>query len=405
MSGRPRDIGASIGLALADARHEWRATTCLILALTAVLAPLLVLFGLRYGVVDTLTQRLARDPRNLEIVPIGAGRFDGAFFERARGWAETAFVVPRTRSIAATIDLFRDGGDAVTTEMAPTAAGDPLLTGVVNPRDGEVVLSGAAARKLGGVAAGTTINGVVGRFVAGRSEAARLKFRVVAVLPETAYPGEAAFLPLAVLEDTESFRDGFAVPSLAAEGAARPDAARLYAGFRLYGRTIHDIPALRDRLQATRIEVFTRAAEIEQLKALDANLGLLFWLIAGIGGAGFLLSLGVSLWGAVERKRRDLALLRLLGFRARATLFFPVTQATVVALLGALLALALYTAAAAVLNGHFAATLGAGERACRLEAIHIALALAATLGSAWLASILAGTRAARIEPAEGLREL
>lgn len=409
MSAQPRrvrDMRSIFGLALADATHEWRSTLCLVLALAAVLAPLLILFGLRYGVVQTLADRMTRDPRNLEIVPIGAGRFDQAFFEKVARWPDVAFLIPKTRSISATIDIFRDGGSPVAAEMIPTASGDPLLAGIRLPASPfQVVLSADAARKLGNVRADQTINGVIGRTIDGRPENVRLKLEVVAVLPDTAINGEAVFLPLSTLADTESFREGFAVPAFSAEGPPRPADPRLYAGFRLYGRTIYDIPVLRDRLLAERIETFTRAAEVEQIQSLDRNLGILFWLVAGIGAAGFLLSLGVSLWGAVERKRRDLALLRLLGFRARATVLFPVTQAALVAVLGVGLGWAAQAGAAVVLDRYFAASVGAGEAVSRLLPVHLASAAGTTLLCALLAAAIASARAARIDPSEGLREL
>jgi len=395
------------GLALADATHEWRSTLCLVLALAAVLAPLLILFGLRYGVVQTLADRMTRDPRNLEIVPIGAGRYDQAFFDKVARWPDVAFLIPKTRSISATIDIFREGGAPVPAEMIPTAAGDPLLAGIRLPASPlQVVLSADAARKMGNVREGQTINGIVSRTVDGRPDNVRLKLEVVAVLPVAALNGEAVFLPLQTLADTESFREGFAVSGIFnAEGPPRPADPRLYAGFRLYGRTIYDIPVLRDRLLAERIETFTRAAEVEQIQSLDRNLGILFWLVAGIGAAGFLLSLGVSLWGAVERKRRDLALLRLLGFRARATVLFPVTQAALVAVLGVGLGWAAQTGAAVVLDRYFASSVGAGEAVSRLLPIHLASAAGTTLLCALLAAAIASTRAARIDPSEGLREL
>ena len=409
MTARPRrvrDMRRIFGLALADAMHEWRSTVCLVLALAAVLAPLLILFGLRYGIVQTLSDRMARDPRNLQIVPIGAGRFDQAFFDKVARWPDVAFVIPKTRSISATIDIFREGGSPVPAEMIPTAIGDPLLVGHRMPASSrQVVLSADAARKIGNVRAGQTINGIIGRSIDGRGENVRLTLEVIAVLPESALDGEAVFLPLQTLADTESFREGFAVPDFNAEGKPRPDQSRLYAGFRLYGRTIYDIPHLRDRLLAERVETHTRAAEVEQIQSLDRNLGILFWLVAGIGAAGFLLSLGVSLWGAVERKRRDLALLRLLGFRARATVFFPMTQAALVACLGVGLGWAAQAGASVVLDRYFATSVGTGEAISRLLPEHLGLAAGTTLLCALLAAAIASTRAARIDPSEGLREL
>jgi putative ABC transport system permease protein len=427
----PRDTGRIVILAAADARHEWRGTLCLVLALAAVLAPLLVLFGLRFGVVQTLTDRLANDPRNLEVVPVGAGRFDAAWFEQAGRWPEVAFLVPNTRSIAASIDLIGKDGKVVNAEMVPTGPGDPLVGRERSDRnartgrqaaaqdppvrlalDGplsaqaplDVILSGSAARKLG-LREGAGLDGIVGRSVEGRDERVRVALKVVLVLGEALYGRDAIFVTPPFLDATESFRDGYAEPLLGTDGNPRPTGDRLYAGVRMYGHTIYDIPGLRDRLQAEKIEVSTRAAEVEQLMSLDRNLGLLFWLIAGLGTSGFLLSLGVSLWGAVERKRRDLATMRLLGFRTRATVAFPVVQAALVAFLGTALAIATAAAVAAVVNGYFASSLEAGETACRLLPLHAAIAAGATLLCALGAAALAGARVARIDPAEGLREL
>ena len=52
------------------------------LALVAVIAPLLVLFGLKFGLVSSLTERLERDPTVREIMPLGGGRFSAAFIAR-----------------------------------------------------------------------------------------------------------------------------------------------------------------------------------------------------------------------------------------------------------------------------------------------------------------------------------
>jgi putative ABC transport system permease protein len=398
------DRGRAVRLALADAAHEWRATACLVLALAAVLAPLLVLFGLRFGVVETLGTRLSKDPRTLEIVPIGAGRFDAAWFERARGWPGVAFVVPRTRAIAATIDLVKDGRPAPA-ELAPTATGDPLLaTSIIPAHAGEVVLSAPLARKLG-AKQGDAIAGWIGRTLEGRQERAKIDLTVWDVLDEDAYGRDAAFVMPAVLDQAEDYRDGFAAPLFSAAGRARPDGARTYAGFRLYARSIYDVAALRDRLLGERVEALTSATEIQTLIALDRNLGFLFWLIAALGGAGFLLSLGASLWGAVERKRKDLAIMGVLGFRAGALALFPTVQALLVALAGSGLALSLYFLISAIVNAQFATSLAVGEQASRLPPQAAVGAVVVVTVAALFASMLAGWRAARIDPAEGMRDV
>ena len=56
-------------LVFADLGHEKLLSLCQVVAIAAVLAPLLVLFGLREGVIGTLIERLNRDPTLRLVVP------------------------------------------------------------------------------------------------------------------------------------------------------------------------------------------------------------------------------------------------------------------------------------------------------------------------------------------------
>jgi putative ABC transport system permease protein len=146
-------------------------------------------------------------------------------------------------------------------------------------------------------------------------------------------------------------------------------------------------------------------AEIELVQRMDRNLTVIYWLIAGIGLVGVSLSLGASLWANVDRKRKQLSVLRLVGFRTRDIVWFPMVQALFTAILGWALAVSIYYATARVINVMLAAQVPAGQQVCRLLEIHYAVALALACGAAVIAAGLAGMRSARIEPSEGLREL
>ena len=121
------------GMALRDYWHERALSLCAVLALATVLAPLLILFGVRNGVISNLQERLLQDPRNLEIVPVGSGKYGKAFFEELRKRPDVGYVVPQTRAIAATIGLLpaseKKGGlppNPVNVSLIPSGAGDPL---------------------------------------------------------------------------------------------------------------------------------------------------------------------------------------------------------------------------------------------------------------------------------------
>ena len=146
-------------------------------------------------------------------------------------------------------------------------------------------------------------------------------------------------------------------------------------------------------------------SEIETVQSIDRNLSILFWVIACVGATGFSFSLGASLWANVDRKRRELSVLRLVGFDSGRIVLFPVLQSAYTALLGWLLAVLAYLAFEFLINRLLAPRLGVEQALCYLLPVHFLWALALTVGVAIVAALLGGWRAAQIEPSEGLREL
>jgi len=165
------------------------------------------------------------------------------------------------------------------------------------------------------------------------------------------------------------------------------------------------VAGLREAFADIGVEVHTQAVGIELVKRMDRNLTAIYWAIAVIGLVGFSLSLGASLWANVDRKRKQLSVLRLVGFRTSDIVWFPMVQALYTAILGWALAVSLYYLTAWMINSMMAEQVEAGQLVCRLLPVHYAIALGLTCSSAILAAGLAGMRSARIEPSEGLREL
>lgn len=177
-----------------------------------------------------------------------------------------------------------------------------------------------------------------------------------------------------------------------------------YRGFRLYARSIDDVPALYHKLKSEGIEVMAEVEAIERIQVLDRGLSRLFWLIALLGLFGGTAVLVASLYAAVERRRRDLGVLRLLGFARRHVFFFPIVQGIMIAALGLLAGFGGYAALAQVINQAFASELAPGEAFCILPDQYIPLFCLATLVLAILASLVAAWRATGIDPAEVIRE-
>ena len=406
-------------LALADARHESLLTACAVLSLAAMLTPLLVLFGVRHGIVDTLQERLRSDPRTVELIPQGSRAFAPEWFRELAGRPETAFVLPQTRTIAAVIRLraarpnISPDSKPVDVSLVATAPGDPLLLRSETPAPPAedltaLVLSESAARKLG-VKAGDTLDGLVDRRRDGKEESVRLPLRVLGVLPLEFQSKDAAYLSLPLLSLLENYRDGFAVPTLGFSGndpstLPGPD-TRPYPTFRLYAKDLDSVEPLRQFLLSKGVEAMTRAEDIEQVKSLNRAFTLVFALIAGAAFFGFLGAASGNALASVRRKSRSFGLLRLRGFSRRSLMFFPLIQSLLVGILGTALASGFYAATAYGIDALFAARFAAGGAVCVLLPEHFVAAFALVACFSILAALAAAYACARIEPSEVIRDV
>lgn len=394
-------------LAVRDFVHERVMSACFVFSLSAVLLPLLVLFGLKFGIIGNLLEPLKEDPRYRQIQPTGSGRYGPDWFDAMAARSDVAFIVPRTRAIAATMRLRAPGGGSgriLSVELIPSAADDPVLQGLDPPQGfGAVLVSLDAADKLG-IAAGDVVEGILSRTLDGEQQTELLSFTVSAVAPAAAFARDGMFVSRDLLVAVEDFRDGRAVPALGWSGTTPVDGPRFFAGFRLYARSIDDVAGLRTGLMNQGIDVRSRLADIELVRTLDRNLGIVFWIIAGIAAAGYGLAFGSSVWANVDRKRREFSLLRLTGFRTRAIVWFPILQAMLTGVLGWLIACFVFFVVQAGLNTLFADTVGGGNSVCRLLPVHFVISLALTLTAAGIAAASGGRRLARLEPSLALRE-
>ena len=226
-------------------------------------------------------------------------------------------------------------------------------------------------------------------------------------MPEASFGRDAVFVSLPLLVASEDYRDGLAVPQLGVTQGADggPAEARPFASFRLYARSLDDVAPLARHLRAENLEIVTRSSEIETVRAIDRVLTFVFVVLASIGVTGYLLSLAASLWANVDRKRKEIALLRLVGFGTANIVAFPAIQALMLASAGIAVSAAIYWVVATAFNAAFINQLNRDEFVCRLSAGDAAAAVAMTVALALLASMVGGVRAATVEPAEGLRAL
>lgn len=389
-----------------DLWHDRSVSFCIISSLVAVIAPLLLMFGLRYGVVSQLQQELARDPRNLEIRMVSSGHYSAEWIAALQQKSEVGFAIGQTRSLNTQADLLKDMSHFIeNAEVIPTGLGDPLLGALQLEGEDEVILSSEAARRLA-VREGDTIRLRVMRQLDTRREWGERTLTVGAILVPTYFNRPALFVQQSLLLALESFRDGYRIPMLGiSTGLPLTDKPPMFARARIYANSIDQVAALDLWLKQQRIETVSRLADIENIKSINRVLSLIFNVIAGTALIGCIASLIGAFLANVDRKRKHIAVLRLLGFTSPAVGLYIIFQGVILTLLAYGGGILLYLSGSALFNRTLASSQSTEQMICQITPFHSLLALILALTVAILVAIIGARRAIAIQPAESLREL
>lgn len=394
-------------LALQDLWHDRKVSLCIAASLVAVIAPLLLLFGLKHGVVSQLQDELLRDPRNLEVKMLSNGNYDTAWIERLRLRPETGFALGQTRSLNTQADLligmqrFVEGAEIIATEPGDPQLNLPSLTPVGN----QVILSASAAQRLQ-AKVGDSVQLRALRRLEGVNERGEMTLTVLAVLDGARFGRAAGFVAPPLLLDLEHFRDGYQVSAFGvATGKPLGNLQPLYARARVYARNIDQVAPLEHWLNEQHIETSSRLADIDNVKAINHVLGLIFGVIAVAALIGCVASMVGAFLANIDRKRKSLAVLRLLGFKRRAVGGFVVLQALILSLAGYIGGLGFYAVGSHLFDYLLGSSQATGTFVCHITAWHGVAALLLTFLVAALVAVVGALRAINIQPAESLREL
>ncbi len=341
IAARLRGPRLAARFAAADLHHDLRLTLLGIVLLAALLAPPVVLHTLRVGLVETWAEDLARDLRNREVVIIGENTLSPEDIALIAGWQETGFVIPEPSFFVSSQSVRRAGGTglALDLNLRTTDAGDPVMQGVLTEPMGasEIVLSARAAHRLD-IVVGAELVVLLARTPSGSStERFAVPLVVRAILPSDRWAGTAGFLSAPTLlgfREWLTFRsdDPRLVP---------PIETATWQSLRIYAPRVAQATALRDRLDEFGLETRLMTDQVSRILKLENGLRSLFTIVLVLSATAFVITSFLLQWLSVIRKKRDFALMGVLGLGRSDLIIFAVVQGAAMTGCACLISLAL----------------------------------------------------------------
>lgn len=223
-------------------RFEWKLFASAVLCFSAILTPVLIIFGLKNGTVEVLKQRILQEPSALQVIVRNGADLTPGQMELIRSWPETGFAVESPRRLSFDVHVARgdevdwNGEESKQAVLSPSRAGDPLLAhyGVEGPEAGEAVITREIAERLS-LRKGAHLRLGVWRIDQGLRKWKSCRLRVKGILPADAMERSVIYVPAEVATEVERFKEGMG-STLFAEppDTRRPDA--MYAGVVIQGR-------------------------------------------------------------------------------------------------------------------------------------------------------------------------
>lgn len=383
-------------LSAKDLWYDRKISACIIATILAVVAPLLLLFSLKFGIISQLQQQLISDPRNLEIKLFGNGLgLEQSWFDWLDEQPETGFSIGKTRSLNMQ-ETLKHNLQAVEILLIPTKKNDPLLPEQGELKQNQIVLSQVVADNLK-ITVGQSVQLLVRR----NQQNKLLQLEVSAVISETFAGRNTGFISLPLLVAIERYKDN------QAEDFEPQTLPSQFANARIYAKDLESVAPLTEKLrQHPKLQggdVSNKAAEIENMRAIDYVLSVIFWVILVTSAVGCLLSLAGAFFANVDRKRKDIAQLRLLGFSKKAVVFYFILQSLVLSTIAFVLSCLLFALGSSLFNQVLHGL--SDDFVSGLESFHFGLAFVISVLMAMVIAGIATLPAVKIQPAESLREI
>lgn len=393
----------SFGLAI---KSFWRApklNMIAMLAIAATLMPIMVLWSMKVGFIESLLNDIRSSPSNLEVRIKGDYVLHPEQFREIAELRGVGFVLPTARYLATRAFATRPGGGNRTpVSLMPTASGDPLVKSIAGLSSaGGTAISKQLQTSLG-VAVGDMIE--IANSRRDGSEILRIPLRVESVEDGDSLHGNWVFVSAQIVQDIEAFVDGYALPQRGVVGRPLAERPEIYSGLRLYAAAMDDVAALANALEGMGFAVESNAARIEAIHRLDVTLSWLFLAIAAI----LLFALFLSAWSwlaiQLDRLRHHVALLVLMGLNRVGVSLYFVFIGIMNAIGGTVMACGASYAFLVVGNHLFHVLNDEKNSVFVLPFLHAASISVFVLLIQFLIAVLIAYKANRIEPKELFRE-
>jgi putative ABC transport system permease protein len=227
----------SLRFAVSEIRGEWLFGLGVAMAVCSVMTPTALLWGTKTGMIDTMRNDMLRDPVVRELIGQEDAPLSSRWFEKMRSDPRVAFVIPSVRriSLSGNVSVSGESKKSVEISFLPTAAGDPVGGGIEwNVEKPQVpipcMITSMVAEEIGVGLAGR-ISLELSRSEGGKPVKLMLESKIQRILAPHESDAKAVFLPLAVLERIEDYRDGQAVPLFGCR-KSEVDSMRIYDSIR-----------------------------------------------------------------------------------------------------------------------------------------------------------------------------
>lgn len=366
-------------LALKALKFEKLVSFCLIASLCSVIAPLLLLFSLRFGIITNLEENLKQDPSNLEIKFMSGYKLGDEFFESLKENPHVQFVLPLTRSLSVTTSVFANGKLIDRIDAMPTAKNDPLVlrSGITQDLGlNEVFMSKSLAEDLK-LKVGDSLKLKISRKLNDVNENSVQTFTLKGIIDSRYLQLRKILINFDTLVYMEDYRDGFN-PPVFSDGSKLNQARDNFAKARLYVKTLDDVEPMSKMLRQS-YSITDSSDQIEKLNKITSILNFVFTAIALVSVVGGLLAATGLIFTNLKRRLQGFALLKLTGISNSKCIEQVVVENLILSLCAYVLSLLLFMVGMIWFNTSFAADLKIGTDVSLISTTHVLFGLLATV--------------------------